>query len=70
MLAPPSEGENYFVGDLWHLQYRERRILAPSSEESAPCRKIPGATPAHGRKLAEDLNNDKRLISEDSVCWK
>ena len=34
--SPPSEVENYFVGDFWHLQYPESRILATSLEESAP----------------------------------
>ena len=45
MLAPRRKVKNYFIGDFWHLQYPERHISAPSSEESAPCRKIPGATP-------------------------
>ena len=43
--STPSEGEKLFFGDFWHLQYPESCILAPSLEESAPCQKIPGATP-------------------------
>ena len=51
MLAPPSEGEKLFCRRFLHLQYPESRILAHSSEESAPCRKIPGATLAQVRQL-------------------
>ena len=45
MLAPLHKVKNDFVGDFWHLKYPESRILAPLLEESAPCQKIPGATP-------------------------
>ena len=45
ILAPHWKVKNYFVKDFWHLQYPESRILAPSSEESAPCWKTPGTTP-------------------------
>ena len=55
MLAPRWKVKNYFVGDFWHLQYPESRILARSSEESAPCRKIPGAT--HGIMSAKSTWN-------------
>ena len=36
MLPPHRKVKNYFVGDFWHLQHFESRILALSSEESAP----------------------------------
>ena len=36
MLAPRRKVKSYFVGDFWHLHYPESRILASSSEESAP----------------------------------
>ena len=45
MLAPLRKVKSDFFGDFWHLQYPENHILSPSSEESAPRRKIPGATP-------------------------
>ena len=45
--SSPSESKTlYFFGDFWHLQYPGNRIIAPSSEESAPFPDIPGATPA------------------------
>ena len=53
--TPGRKVKNYFVGDFWHLQYPESRILAPSSEESAPCRKLPGATPAY-KHVLKSLN--------------
>ena len=50
--SPPAEHAGLlvrrwkrFFGDFWHLYYHENHILAPSSEESAPHRQIPGATP-------------------------
>ena len=49
--SPPSEGEKPFCRRFWHLQYPESCILAPSSEESAPCKKIPGATPDFGGNM-------------------
>ena len=49
MVAPLSEDEKLFCRRFWHLQNPESRILAPSSEEPAPCWKVPGATPASYR---------------------
>ena len=46
MLAPCRQAKSDFFGDYWHLQNPKNHILVPSSEESAPRRKIPGATPA------------------------
>ena len=53
-IAPRRKVKNYFVGDIWHLQYPESHILAPSSEESAPRRKIPGATPSESEALKNE----------------
>ena len=46
MLAPRRKVKSDFFGDFWHLWYPKNYISAPSSEESVPRRKIPGATPA------------------------
>ena len=43
--SPRRKVKNYFVGNFWHLQFPEGRILAPSSEESAPLSEISGTTP-------------------------
>ena len=65
MLAPRWKVKNQFVGDFWHLLYPERHILVPSSEESVPCRTIPGATPdfriASGSKSEERKNIEAQL---------
>ena len=43
---PSSEGENDFFGDFYGIHSTLlNRILAPSSEESAPRRKTSSATP-------------------------
>ena len=44
--SPRRKVKSEFFGDFWHSMYPENHILAPSLEESAPRRKIPGATPA------------------------
>ena len=45
MLTPFRKVKDDFFGDFLYIQYSESCILAPSSEESAPRRKTPGATP-------------------------
>ena len=51
ILAPRRKMKNYFVGDFWHLQYPDSRILAPSSESQPPVGKF--LTPPLSRKLYE-----------------
>ena len=46
--SPRRKVKSDFFGDFWHLQYPENHISAPSSGESAPRQKIPGATHAFG----------------------
>ena len=53
--SPPSEGDKrFFFGDFWHLKHPKNHILAPSSEESAPRRKIPCATPGPRTRVPLD----------------
>ena len=47
--SPPSEGGRRFFRRFLAPKYPENHILAPSSEESAPRRKIPGAIPVLGK---------------------
>ena len=43
--SPRRKVKSDFFGDFWPLQYPENHIFVASSEESAPLRKIPGASP-------------------------
>ena len=42
---PLSEGENLFFSEIFPFTVTINSILAPLSEESARCRKIPGVPP-------------------------
>ena len=55
--SPPSEGVKLFFRSFLKLKYPVKGTLAPSSEASAPIRKIPGA-PCKGIAMKWDFCYD------------